>query len=482
MTSEVPTHQAGAGPAEPPDQYTGSSPWPGPHAEELDPTRVAQSPSGTVTTNSPPGMPGTPGMFGVAPPAGVPQYSSQEFPTYQAAHVPPAHAAVPPQPVSPPAGPPPQPVSPPAGPPLQMAAQQAAAQQVPPQPVGGQHLAPPAVPAQAVPPQAVPPQGVPAPAGAAPATPSGTSTPDTRAAGRAHVPDSALLPAHHLPPLPPPVPRVYGRAATDAPEQPPPAQQPQTQHPAVQYPPAQHPATPHPAMPQTPVDPTSAPPEPSYPHQAAAPHVAEHPVGPNSPGNVYASTGTSHPPASTFPPFAAPQPMAQPTSPAGFATPPPFGQPFGAPPYQPAEPARPDAPPAGFPAQPAPVTPPPGPDGYQRPPEQSRSQTVMLISVGLVVLLAVVGLIAFTWPRDDNSASATFPVGACVKESPEGRPVEAACADAGAYRVVSQESSKDECPDQHQPHIDLGSGDKRILCLLPAGEADAAGDNPSATD
>ena len=119
MTSEVPTHQAGAGPAEPPDQYTGSSPWPGPHAEELDPTRVAQSPSGTVTANTPPGMPGPPGMFGVAPPAGVPQYSSQEFPTYQPAHVPPAHAAVPPQPVSPPAGPPPQPVSPPAGPPPQ---------------------------------------------------------------------------------------------------------------------------------------------------------------------------------------------------------------------------------------------------------------------------------------------------------------------------------------------------------------------------
>ena len=467
MTSEVPTHP-GAGPAEPSEEYGVPSSWPGPHAEELDPTRVTQPPAGTAPAGAPPAMPG---VFGGAPvPLQLSPQSPQEFPAYQA-----GNAAAPPQPVSPPAAPPPQ-----------LPAQQVPPQQVPPQPVSPPAAPPPQVPAQQVPPQPagpqpVPLQGVPgqgAPAGAGPVAAANGAAPDGRATGRAQVPESALLPAHQLPTLPPPVPRVYGRAATDVAPQPAPAQHPQAQHPTVHHPPSQHPVAVHPAqapVEPTPVSPPPVSPPPAYPHPAA-PHIAD-PQAANSPGSPYAPAAAPNPPSSAFPPFAPPQPVAHSAPPAGgFAPAPPFGQPLGAPSYPPTEPPRPDpAAPAGFPAQPAPVTPPQTPDGYRRPPEQSRSQTVMLISVGLVVLLAVVGLIAFTWPRD-RSEPAPFPVGTCVKESPEGRPVKAGCGDAGAYRVVSAESSKEQCPDQTQPHIDLGSGDKRILCLTPANEAATGSD------
>jgi hypothetical protein len=412
-----------------------------------------------------------PGMFGAAPvPPQVTPHPPQDFPAYQN-----SHAAVPPQPVSsPPAAAPPQmpgqqippqPVSsPPAVPPPQMPGQQ-----VPPQPIGPQPVAS----------QSVPGQGAPAAAG--PVTSGNGPAPEGRAAGRAQVPESALLPAHQLPALPPPVPRVYGRAAADAAPQPAPAHHPQAQHQAAHYSPAQHPVAVHPAqapVEPAPVSPPPVSPPPAYPHQPATPHIADpQSAAPNSPGSPYAPTGTPSPASPAFPPFAPPQQMAHSTLPAGGIAPsPPFGQPVGAPAYPPTEPPRPDpATPAGFPAQPAPVTPPQAPDGYQRPPEQSRSQTVMLISVGLVVLLAVVGLIAFTWPRD-RSTPETFPIGTCVKESPEGRPVKAGCGDAGAYRVESAQSSKDQCPDQTQPHIDLGSGDKRILCLTPAEDPATASD------
>jgi hypothetical protein len=243
--------------------------------------------------------------------------------------------------------------------------------------------------------------------------PGGTR--DDRATGTAHVPQNALLPAHQLPALPMPVPRVYGRPTVSG------------------YPP---PGT------------ISAPSGGSAP---AAPPVSPLP-GPVTPG-----------PASGGPP-----PVAAGSAAVARSSQLQYGGPPQAQTY-------------GTPRSAATVQPPPGPppapsrppgDGAAReydrfgpPAEGSGSHTGLLIAVGAVVLIAVVGMVAFMWPRAPQGPQ--FPVNSCVRQA-SGVAVATDCSAAGAFVVVSQVESKDQCPDPNQPFVELGTGTARILCLAPA--------------
>jgi hypothetical protein len=269
------------------------------------------------------------------------------------------------------------------------------------------------------------------------------------------VQDVTLLPAHQLPPLPMPVPRVYGRPA------PQPAVSPAVGvDPAADAGPGAVPYAPAAAQPAAP--PVSAPPQPTAPSQ------------PSTPAQV--SPPTQPVPFAQPAPFAQPPAPVQPTSPAQTQWPPAtFSSAAAYPPPAEAQwPPMPGQPGPGVP-QPAPAGPQPAPaaDGFGPPADQGNSHIGMLIAVGGVVLLAVVGLIAFMWPEPESNQQ--FTVGSCVKKSDQIA-IPAECTSAGAFKIVTKGQRKEECADQLQPYIELNSGKDPILCLVPAiGGAEPAG-------
>jgi hypothetical protein len=117
-------------------------------------------------------------------------------------------------------------------------------------------------------------------------------------------------------------------------------------------------------------------------------------------------------------------------------------------------------------------------DDYAPPPnEGTGSHNGLLIAVGVVVLLAVVGLTAFMWPRD--SSDPQFAVNSCVKQSGNSA-VAADCDAVGAFTIVAKVERMEQCPDQgRQPYVEFGTGRSRILCLKPAGAAPAPSGVPS---
>ena len=93
-----------------------------------------------------------------------------------------------------------------------------------------------------------------------------------------------------------------------------------------------------------------------------------------------------------------------------------------------------------------------------------------------VVVVVLMGVGAYLFLRDSGSTD-PFPVGSCVKQS-GSTAVAARCTDAGAFTVVAQVSSVDECTDKAQPYLQLsGTAANRILCLAPA--AGSGGPGPS---
>jgi hypothetical protein len=228
-----------------------------------------------------------------------------------------------------------------------------------------------------------------------------------RVTGTAHVPEVALLPAHQLPALPKPVPRVYGNPA------------------------------PHPSGP-TAYAPPQGPP---------APPPANQPVGARAGASSYGSAGV---------PARAQVPNWAHTV---------------------------DGPSSGAPAVPVPTS--PGPavpaewrgtgEPEERPTEATGSHVGLLIAVGVVVLLAVIGLTAYMWPR--TSGGPEFAVNSCVKQV-DNTAEAVDCTAAGAFTIVSRVDNKDLCPDAKQPYVELSEGDNPILCLAPA---NAPQPNPNTT-
>ena len=230
-----------------------------------------------------------------------------------------------------------------------------------------------------------------------PAAGPGTGAEGRRATGTAHVPEVALLPAHQLPSLPKPVPRVYGNPALH------------TANPAAFVTPQSPPAPPVAARASAPA------------YGSAAPGAPARPQVPNWAHSVDAPAG----------------------------------------------------PPTGPPSLPIPTS--PGPGGpaewrgtgepEERPTEAAGSHVGLLIAVGVVVLLAVIGLTAYMWPRTNGGPQ--FAVNSCVKQI-DNTAEAVDCTAAGAYRVVSRVDNRDLCPDAKQPYVELSEGDNPILCLAPA--------------
>lgn len=313
----------------------------------------------------------------------------------------------------------------------------------PPAPPAANQYAPPTADHHAPPQQYTPPQQYAPPQQPTSPVDAAVSAAAHRATGTAHVPDVTLLPAHQLPMLPAPVPRVYGRPAPQS-AAPAPDPVPSTGHPA---PPSPAPATSF----GTPAVSTS------YPSGASTSYPAGVPTTYQS--GTFQPTPTQPAPAqaTVF------QPQTQwpdaPTSPGPHQSSPQSGPAIGA------QPVRPTPTPAA-----------PAPSGYTPPTGPGNAHLGMLIAVGAVVLLAVVGLIAFMWPNSPSEQQ--FTVGSCVRESNQvATPVE--CTAAGAYKIVSQVQRKEQCEDQTQPHVELGSGKNRVLCLTPARAEDSAGSSAS---
>jgi len=402
MTSEGPRH-ASPDAAEPPAEFGGppTAPWPGPHPDSTEPTYATQQPTGSVRAS-----------------ASVP--------------VPPP-PALPPQAYGQPSTAPPQGYGPPP----------------PPQPYVPQPAVAPFVPAQGGP-QGTPGEGA-----------------QGRVSGTVHMPDAAILPAHQLPALPVPVPRVYGRPAAPA-------------HPHTQGHSQGPTAPPHGAPPPQGAPPPLTPPM----HPAAPPHLSARPLGapppisaPPPPPGAVPPLGPPPPPAVARATVGVPVPSAPPAAPGS--------QPMGAQRTGAQQMGAPvmGAPVIGGQGQPAPPAPrgvrptdePPGgqalvkrweADDYAASPsESSGSHTGLLIAVGVVVLLAVVGLTAFMWPR--GSAGPEFAVNSCVKQSGNSA-VAADCGATGAFMIVSKVDRPEQCTDRDHPYVELGSGRNRILCLSPA--------------
>jgi len=105
---------------------------------------------------------------------------------------------------------------------------------------------------------------------------------------------------------------------------------------------------------------------------------------------------------------------------------------------------------------------------------------ILIIGAAAAVVLVLLGVSAFFLLRDSGGGANPFPVGSCVKQS-GGTATAARCTDAGAFVVVSNVDSVDECNDKSQPYLQLSGTDmKRILCLAPAAGSGGASPSPSA--
>jgi hypothetical protein len=109
---------------------------------------------------------------------------------------------------------------------------------------------------------------------------------------------------------------------------------------------------------------------------------------------------------------------------------------------------------------------------YGRGPAARRAATrkPMLIGVAVaVVLIVLIGAgIAVKALLNDNTTP-KFAVGSCVKQS-GSRAEQVDCSTAGAFRVVSRETRREDCADQSMPVVRINSsgGKEGVLCLEPA--------------
>jgi hypothetical protein len=96
-----------------------------------------------------------------------------------------------------------------------------------------------------------------------------------------------------------------------------------------------------------------------------------------------------------------------------------------------------------------------------------RSRKVLIIGLavaGVLILLAVAGIVATT----AFNRSSSFAINSCVKQDGTNAK-QVACGEAGAFTVVSKEDKQENCADRSQPFIVIERGGKQeVLCLAPA--------------
>lgn len=141
--------------------------------------------------------------------------------------------------------------------------------------------------------------------------------------------------------------------------------------------------------------------------------------------------------------------------------PPPTGVPF---PGAEAGGAAPPAQPGGQPSVPAPE-------------EGERSGPKMIVIVGGVLVAAtvlVLGAIGAVYGLSQltGGGATSYSVGDCVVRA--GSSAEQAdCDTPGAFEIVSEVESRDECPDPTQPAVEVAGPPLTIYCLTPVSAGDA---------
>lgn len=102
---------------------------------------------------------------------------------------------------------------------------------------------------------------------------------------------------------------------------------------------------------------------------------------------------------------------------------------------------------------------------------------VVLGSAAALVLLTLGVAAGLSW-LSQPSGDETYQVGECVVQ--EGSEAKSAdCGADGAFEIVSQVDSRDECPDPTQPTIEVGGDSPTFYCLASAA-AGGEGDEPPA--
>jgi hypothetical protein len=203
----------------------------------------------------------------------------------------------------------------------------------------------------------------------------------------------------------------------------------------------------------------------------------------------------SEPPAPEYePPRQRQRPLApaygdllSPAAPQASSPAPPVASPGSPPPYQSSPPPYQSSPPPYQSTPPGQVNPEGGPQFAppqrsgawpepQAPPdpqatgETDRSGprtgvivTAVLGSAAALVLLTLGVAAGLSW-LSQPSADGGYQVGECVVR--DGAEAKASGCDAdGAYEIVSQVDSRDECPDQTQPTIEISGDSPKFYCL-----------------
>jgi len=122
------------------------------------------------------------------------------------------------------------------------------------------------------------------------------------------------------------------------------------------------------------------------------------------------------------------------------------------------------------------------------PDDPDRSGPRISVIVGLVLLgatLLVLVAIGAVYGLSQLSRSNTpdYAVGECVVQDGTSADI-ADCDQPGAYEIVSEVDTREDCPDQAQPAIEVPGSPVRVFCLAPAGDpgagpTDAPADPPS---
>ena len=93
---------------------------------------------------------------------------------------------------------------------------------------------------------------------------------------------------------------------------------------------------------------------------------------------------------------------------------------------------------------------------------------LVLLGATLLVLLAIGAVYGLS--QLSRSSTPDYAVGQCVIQ--DGTSADLAdCDQPGAFEIVSEVDTREECPDQAQPAIEVPGSPVRVFCLVPAGEA-----------
>ncbi len=104
---------------------------------------------------------------------------------------------------------------------------------------------------------------------------------------------------------------------------------------------------------------------------------------------------------------------------------------------------------------------------------------LVLLGATLLVMVAIGAVYGLS--QLSRSSVPDYAVGRCVVQNGTSADL-ADCDQPGAFEIISEVDTREECPDQAQPAIEVPGSPVRVFCLAPAGEAGAdpgTGESPA---